>query len=644
MKRFIRTVAGKTILFILCIAFTCILTASVLGIIFFANDEFTIYARNEQEYVDETLKNMRLRSYGFTVLNSLIYGYNSAHQDYEYRITDQTGYILAQTELFDKSEGNTYTLSFKVRRERDNRITESYYYGENIANSLYGLGTIEYCNVTLKPVKGSSAERVINLLSTVLSIVYKLRYYAYLIGLAALLGMIVCFVALMSASGHRPDTEEIVPGPLCKVPFDLILGICVLIGLLLIILVDNAPGWFEILGGITVVFLGINVLLGLCMSTAVRIKMGTLFKNTVIYRVIKLIYRGLCGIWTLLKKLHRFNASLIQGLPLIWKTGLIACGISLVELIVMVAVISDGDAESLVAFWLFEKIILIPAVLYLALMLRRLQKSGTALADGNLDYVTDTKGLVGDFKRHGETLNRIADGMTVAVDERMRSERMKTELITNVSHDIKTPLTSIINYAGLIGSETCENPKIAEYSDVLVRQSEKLKRLIEDLVEASKAATGNLEVELAPCEASILITQIGGEYEERLSNAELSLITLKPQKELNIMADGRRMWRIFDNLMSNICKYSLPGTRVYISLEEQNNNAVITLKNTSKDPLNMSAEEFTERFTRGDSSRNTEGNGLGLSIAKSLTELQGGNFRLTIDGDLFKVTLSFPLI
>ena len=205
-------------------------------------------------------------------------------------------------------------------------------------------------------------------------------------------------------------------------------------------------------------------------------------------------------------------------------------------------------------------------------------------------------------------------------------------------------MTSIINYASLISAEPSENEKITDYSEVLVRQSEKLKRLIEDLVEASKASTGNLEVLLAPCEAGTFLTQASGEYEEKMQKAELTLITKQPDKELRIMADGRRMWRIFDNLMNNICKYAQPGTRVYLSLEEKNDHAVIIFKNTSREPLDMSEEELMERFTRGDSSRNTEGNGSGLSIAKSMTELQGGNMRLSIDGDLFKAILSFPLI
>ncbi len=220
---------------------------------------------------------------------------------------------------------------------------------------------------------------------------------------------------------------------------------------------------------------------------------------------------------------------------------------------------------------------------------------------------------------------------------------MKTELITNVSHDLKTPLTSILNYAGLIAAEPCENGKITEYAGVLTRQSERLTRLIDDLVEASKAATGNLEVHLAPVEAQVLLQQAAGEYAERFSSAGLELVTNMPEEPIRIMADGRRMWRVFDNLMNNVFKYAQSRTRVYLSLERMADSAVITFRNISAEPLNVSEEELMERFVRGDSARAGEGNGLGLSIAKSLAELQGGAFRLHIDGDLFKAILVFPV-
>ena len=231
--------------------------------------------------------------------------------------------------------------------------------------------------------------------------------------------------------------------------------------------------------------------------------------------------------------------------------------------------------------------------------------------------------------------------MNVAVEERMKSERLKTELITNVSHDIKTPLTSIINYADLIVEEPTENARITEYAEVLKRQSARLKKLIEDLMEASKASTGNIEVHMVPCEVGVLLTQTMGEYEQRLAELGLELVARQPEHPVRIMADGKLLWRVFDNLLNNICKYAMGGTRVYLTVEERDDKVAIAFKNISKYPLDISAEELKERFVRGDKSRHTEGNGLGLSITQSLTQLQGGELELTVDGDFFKVVLMF---
>lgn len=228
----------------------------------------------------------------------------------------------------------------------------------------------------------------------------------------------------------------------------------------------------------------------------------------------------------------------------------------------------DAIFHNIQLYDLIKFIIFIPLVAFLAINMKKLSDGAEKLAKGDLNWKVDTRHLILDFKKHGENLNQVSKGMAIAVEDRLKSERMKTELITNVSHDIKTPLTSIINYASLISEEDSENQKIKEYSEVLVRQSERLKRLIEDLVEASKASTGNLEVNLAPCDANVFLTQAAGEYAERLENSKLTLITRQSDEEITIMADGRRMWRIFDNLMNNVCKYAQPETRVYLAIEK----------------------------------------------------------------------------
>ena len=342
------------------------------------------------------------------------------------------------------------------------------------------------------------------------------------------------------------------------------------------------------------------------------------------------------------KKALLWFLEVVRGIPMVWRTAMMLFVLMILEYVAIC--LSYNDFEDLILFWLVEKFLLIPIVLFGVITMKRLRIAGEELAAGNMEHKVKTEGLYWDFKKHGENLNRISEGMALSVEQQLKSERMKTELITNVSHDIKTPLTSIINYATLIGSCETENETINEYTQVLIRQSEKLKRLIEDLVEASKAATGNLDVNPVPCDPSVFISQVAGEYDQKISEAGLELITKLPDQEITIMADSRRMWRVFDNLMNNICKYAQNGTRVYLSLECVGKEAVITFKNTSRDPLDISGEELMERFVRGDSSRNTEGNGLGLSIARSLTELQNGSFKVDVDGDLFKVVLKFGVV
>ena len=246
-----------------------------------------------------------------------------------------------------------------------------------------------------------------------------------------------------------------------------------------------------------------------------------------------------------------------------------------------------------------------------------------------------------EFKKHGENLNSISVGMAHAVDEKIKSERLKAELITNVSHDIKTPLTSIINYVDLLKKEDLHNETAEGYIKVLDRQSGRLKKLTEDLVEASKASTGNIAVNAQRTNVVELLNQSAGEYEERFEAAKLTPVITASAPDIPILADGRLLWRVFDNLLNNIIKYSQEGTRVYMNINEKNNLVTVAFKNISRDSLNISTDELMERFIRGDSARTSEGSGLGLSIARSLTELQGGRFDLLVDGDLFKAIIRF---
>lgn len=273
-----------------------------------------------------------------------------------------------------------------------------------------------------------------------------------------------------------------------------------------------------------------------------------------------------------------------------------------------------------------------------------LLKASEEISGGNLEYRIDGDELAkmkGPFHEMGQFFTEIGDAMENAVSEKMKSERMKTELITNVSHDLKTPLTSIINYVDLLKKEhTSEQEE--EYLNVLDRQSQRLKRLTEDVVEASKASTGNITVNMASIDVQEILEQSIAEYEDKIQEADLKLIVHNMEDHMKVKADGRLLWRSVRNLLSNICKYAMPSTRVYIDVVRREHNVVIIFKNTSRDELNITADELKERFVRGDSSRHVEGSGLGLSIVESLMKLMGGTCKLTVDGDLFKAELSLP--
>ena len=481
------------------------------------------------------------------------------------------------------------------------------------------------------------------LLNRLLDFVYRFRYGAIVLSAVGILLFFTLLIFLYCSAGHRRGEDEARENFFDRIPFELftvlIGGAVIALGYLvmqcLYAVSSSEILWSEILwlafaaAGCVLIFL---LCLFYTMSIATRVKSGRLFRNTILWRVFALCGRALRGLFSLLGKI-----------PMVWKTvlGLLVCG--LIELIVLF--IARYDFNSLFWNWFFSRAVLSVLILHAAVSLRRLQKAGEQIAAGSLGEPVDTRGMIGDFKRFGSTLGSIGDGLSHAVDERMKSERMKTELITNVSHDIKTPLTSIINYVDLLKKEEAgsENETVRQYLDTLDRQSTRLKKLIEDLVEASKASTGNLSVELALCEIGILLEQTVGEYTERLEASGLTPILTLPETPVFIYADGRRMWRVFDNLMNNICKYAQSGTRVYLELAVIGSRVVITFKNISKERLAASGEELTERFVRGDSSRNTEGSGLGLSIAQSLTELQGGRLMITTDGDLFKAMISFDV-
>ena len=368
------------------------------------------------------------------------------------------------------------------------------------------------------------------------------------------------------------------------------------------------------------------------LSLVRRIKAGTLWKNSLIRKVLKWI--GKCS-----GKLADFARAFSRNTAEKIKVLLVGGAFLFLQFLIIGCVFS-GAGVFLLALMAVDVAVMIFAIRK-ADGQDRIMDGLKKISDGELQYKIKTDTLTGKQKVMAEYINNIGGGLDAAVENSLKKERMQTELITNVSHDLKTPLTSIINYVDLMKRENPTDPKIQEYLRILDEKSQRLKVLTEDVVEASKASTGNIKLEMNDIDFVEMVQQVIGEFEEKFQEKNLTMMVHFTDEPSIIYADGQRMWRVLENVFGNVVKYAMEGTRVYAEISNRNKKVTFSLKNISAQPLNISADELTERFIRGDVARNTEGSGLGLSIAKSLTELQGGEFKLYLDGDLFKVMITF---
>ena len=375
------------------------------------------------------------------------------------------------------------------------------------------------------------------------------------------------------------------------------------------------------------------ILLAYLMSLSANVKAGGVWKRTALSKLCQVINRGYISA----REKDREAAQVKDLKRRIWSVYAVVTGIEAVALFFIMQRLHSDISLLVFLLWAIEKIVLGVIVSRALWQFAELKVAGMRLAAGDFTYCVNTEKMMTDLAIHGEDLNRIKDGLEQAVSERMKSERFQTELITNVSHDIKTPLTSIINYIDLLSKEDLPGEKAKEYVEVLTRQSKRLKKLVQDLIDASRASSGKVKLTMEEIDLNVLLSQMAGEYVDKMSSAGIELVVTKSDTPVPVMADSQSLSRVFDNLLQNIVKYAQKGTRAYVDLEGK----TVIFRNTSAERLNISSEELLQRFVQGDASRKSEGSGLGLSIADNLMKLMGGSLKLSVDGDLFKVTLEF---
>ena len=461
----------------------------------------------------------------------------------------------------------------------------------------------------------------------------------YLAGTIVLgtLGLLLT-VYLCCGAGHKRGVEGIYLNWFHRLPSDILLCVLLLggmgavgIGVYVVAgLYGDAPMFLQLIGVGFGVAAAAALGLGGLLTVCARCKAHTLFQNTLI--------RRMCSwCWRKAERCIAATGAAAAAVPLIWKAVLGCMGYFLFTIVT----VDNGNATGL---WLLVTAGVSVYLCLWAYQWKRIRYGTQEIIRGNPNYHIRTERMLPDLRGHADELNNLGQAISAAVEDRLTSEHFKAELITNVSHDLKTPLTSIINYVDLLKKEHIDNPKAAEYIEVLDRKSQRLKKLTEDLVEASKASTGNLTVSWERLDLCQLTDQALGEYSERLEAQGLTVVRSLPEEPVWVEADGRHLWRVLENLLSNCAKYALAGTRVYIDLHRDGDWAVLSVKNISRDALDIPAERLMERFVQGDESRNASGSGLGLSIAQSLTELQRGQFKISIDGDLFKAIVTLPLL
>lgn len=643
--------------FFVTVLLTCSIVCFALMTLFsIAYSELGSAAKNKNDVYRKITKN-----YANAIFTELSYNLSDAEKNIDKILKDtrlNVAVFHSGSRYLDTVRGNELNNKDYYLYGSPEEVGEFSYYFWGVESGCYHynldsvLGAITNDNEFYQAMDSGSEYGYYNLIASVsdgeyddlykeadkwLEIYDKVGKNALLFQVISLIIMIASASYLVMAAGHRKNDDIIHLRFVDKVPFGVYSTIFALIEMSTLFMFEVVlSSLFIDIAQVIVYLLEIGLVstfafIAYIGTIITRIKAKKFWRYTLVYYL-----------WIPIRKIKTYAQ---ENTTLFWRmTIYMAIGAIVFLLSGLAFLIMSIDSSSLAPWglWMFGVMAVVAVgVYFIVFQMRKIQDGVERIANGDVENPIDTTQLIWEFKKHADNINTIGRGIDVAVQEKMKSERFKTELITNVSHDIKTPLTSIINYVDLMKKEDITDPTLLEYMDVLDRQSARLKKLIEDLMEASKASTGNLEVNLEKCDISVMLGQTVGEFEEKMQANGLIPVVSCPDNSLTVMVDGRHLWRIFDNLLNNICKYAQSGTRVYIDIEQNGQNVEIVFKNISSTPLNISSDELMERFVRGDSSRNSEGNGLGLAIAKSLTELMNGELILEVDGDLFKVTLIF---
>ena len=524
----------------------------------------------------------------------------------------------------------------------------SYFYYDNVSLHMRTSvdGMEDYFYEQLERMTGAVGENTMVLISVDTDFPYAdsfasanrefQKYHPWIIGgifllACSVISFIMTLVLLTTTAGRVEGQEDKIRMNLVdKIKAEFIfLALVLLLVITTVVAVQIVYGNWKIPGMLimagTMTYVCDSVFLVLYLSLVRRVKADMLWKSSLIYWILSGIRKVFSNVRITARIMLYFIGGNLLFLLLVYETFV---GRSVLAALFAVCLMAAG------AYYMLRN----------SIQRNKILEGVNKIAEGNLKFKIDTEGFYGGNKSFADAVNNIGDGLYRAVDENTKNERMKADLITNVSHDIKTPLTSIINYVNLIKMEHIENERLKEYVDILDAKAQRLKQLTEDLVEASKISSGNIELHMQCIDFVELVYQTGGEFNEKFEKKDLTTITKLPKEPVYIMADGRRIWRVVENLYNNVAKYALAHTRVYVTVEATETEMEFSIKNISEQEIKVDTTELTERFIRGDTARTTEGSGLGLSIAKNLTGLMDGRFSIGLDGDLFKVSVCFPRI